>query len=48
MMEQIDGLILEFEDGENNRFISDMKKQVCAWTGVDLRDFEIRILDNLI
>lgn len=48
LIEQVNGLIEAFEDGENNRFISDMKRKVSEWTGVDLKDFEVRSLDNLI
>lgn len=45
---QVQGLIELFEDGINNTFFTELKVEINAWTGVELKVWEIRELDGLI
>lgn len=48
LLAQVQGLIELFEDGIKNTLFSELKVEINAWTGVELKLWEIREIDNLI
>lgn len=46
--QQVDGIIESFQDGKTNQLISEMKTEINSWTGVELKCYEIRQLENMI